>query len=82
MQEENKRVTSYLERLKQQAADQVNYGGEIVHKEAEMEIRDCPECGAGRACRHGLTACAYCGFVFMEVRLTTGIHIKQEDNSK
>ncbi|HVI44495.1 MAG TPA: hypothetical protein VM802_06485 [Chitinophaga sp.] len=80
-QEENKRTLTYLERLKQKAATQENYGGEVVKEDAKMKVRDCPECGAGRAYQHGLTACAYCGFVFMDVKLTDGVHIKKENNS-
>jgi rubredoxin len=80
-EEENKRTRNYLERLKQSALQQKNYGGEIKKEDASMDARDCPNCGAGRAFRHGLTSCAYCGFVFMEVKLTNGIHIKKENNS-
>jgi uncharacterized Zn finger protein (UPF0148 family) len=78
---EKKRTLSYLERLKQKAVSQENYGGEIKEEDAKMEVRDCPECGAGRAYRQGLTACAYCGFKFMTVKLTNGVHIKNENNS-
>lgn len=80
-EDENKRTLSYLEKLRQKALSQENYGGEVIKEDAKMEVRDCPECGAGRAFTDGLTACAYCGFVFMEVRLTNGIHIKKEHNS-
>jgi uncharacterized protein (DUF983 family) len=76
-----KRTLTYLERLKQKAITQENYGGEIKEEEAKMEVRDCPECGAGRAFLQGLTACAYCGFKFMSTRLTDGVHIKKENNS-
>lgn len=80
-QGEKKRTASFLEKLKHKAATQENYGGEIIKEEARMDVRDCPECGAGRAVQEGLTACAYCGFVFMDVTLTDGIHIKKENNS-
>jgi rubredoxin len=79
--EEKKRILSYLEKLKQKAQTQEHYGGEFKKEEAKMDVRDCPECGAGRAQQDGLTACAYCGFVFIEVKLTDGIHIKKENNS-
>lgn len=79
--EEKKRTQTYLERLKQMALEQENYGGEVKKEEAKMEVRNCPKCGAGRAFRDGLTACAYCGFTFMDVQLTDGVHIKKEHNS-
>jgi uncharacterized Zn finger protein (UPF0148 family) len=79
--EEKKPTLSYLERLRQNALNQQNYGGEIPIEGAKIEIRDCPNCGAGRAYHHGLTACAYCGFAFMDVKLTDGIHIKKDNNS-
>lgn len=80
-EEEKKRVFNFLEQLKQKVETQEHYGGEIKKEEAKMDIRDCPECGAGRAYRKGLTACAYCGFVFMDTKLTDGMHIKKENNS-
>lgn len=80
-QEENKRLSNYLEQLKHKAQTQENYGGEIKKEDAKMDSRDCPECGAGRALQKGLTACAYCGFVFMDVKLTDGVNIKKDNNS-
>lgn len=79
--EEKKRTLSYVEKLKQQAVNQQNYGGDIPREDARMDARDCPNCGAGRAFRHGLTNCAYCGFSFMDIKLTDGIHIKKNNNS-
>lgn len=79
--EEKKKTLSYLEKLKQKAINQQHYGGDVPQEEARMEARDCPNCGAGRAYRHGLTHCAYCGFSFMDIRLTDGIHIGKENNS-
>jgi uncharacterized Zn finger protein (UPF0148 family) len=79
--EEKKKTLSYLEKLKQQALTQQNYGGEVPDEAARMEARDCPSCGAGRAYRHGLTNCAYCGFSFMNIKLTDGIYIKKDNNS-
>ncbi|MBS0029057.1 hypothetical protein ACTJJ0_14000 [Chitinophaga sp. 22321] len=78
---EKKRALTYVEKLKEKALQQKNYGGEVKKEDAGMDARDCPNCGAGRAFRHGLTACAYCGFVFMEIKLTDGIHIKKGNNS-
>lgn len=79
--DEKKRTLSYVEKLKQQAVSQQNYGGDIPREDARMDARDCPSCGAGRAFRHGLTNCAYCGFSFMDIKLTDGIHIKKNNNS-
>lgn len=79
--EEKKRTLSYVEKLKQQAVNQRNYGGDIPREDARIDTRDCPNCGAGRAFRHGLTNCAYCGFSFMDIKLTDGIHIKKNNNS-
>lgn len=81
MAEEKKRIQAYLEQLKNKVETQENYGGEISNEEARMDIRDCPECGAGRAYHKGLTACAYCGFVFMDTKLTDGVNIRKENNS-
>ncbi|WP_448103795.1 hypothetical protein [Pedobacter panaciterrae] len=80
-EEEKKKTLTYVEKLKQQALSQTNYGGEIPDKAARMEMRDCPNCSAGRAYRDGLTNCAYCGFRFMDSKLTDGIHIKKDNNS-
>lgn len=78
---EIKNTRSYLDRLKQQSLLQENYGGEIRYEKAKMQVLDCPECGAGRAFSDGLTRCAYCGFKFMEVSLSDGIHIKKINNA-
>ncbi|WP_143305107.1 hypothetical protein [Chitinophaga vietnamensis] len=80
-QEQNKRISGYLEKLKQKAVSQEHYGGNVNPEEAKMDIRDCPKCGAGRAFHKGLTTCAYCGFSFMDVKLSDGVHIKKENNS-
>lgn len=80
-EEEKKRALTYLEKLKQQALNQQHYGGDVPDEAARMEVRDCPNCGAGRAYRHGLTHCAYCGFSFMDIKLTDGIHLKKDNNS-
>ena len=81
MEEENKPL-SFIEKMKLKAKQQKNYGGETEIFEAKLEVRDCPNCGAGRAMQDGVTHCAYCGFEFLNVKLTDGIHIKKEDNSR
>lgn len=77
-----KTTKSFLEKLKEKAKSQGNYGGDMEATDAGMQVRDCPNCGAGRAKQDGLTHCAYCGFAFMEGKLTDGVHVKKEDNSK
>ncbi|MCD9574582.1 hypothetical protein [Flavobacterium soyae] len=78
---EEKKVNSFLDRLKQKAQNQTNYGGEMEISDAKMNAKDCPNCGAGRAKQDGVTHCAYCGFEFITVKLTDGVYIKKEDNS-
>lgn len=78
---EEKKVNSFLDRLKEKARQQENYGGTGALEEPKIEVRDCPNCGAGRAKQEGITHCAYCGFEFISVKLTDGIFIKKEDNS-
>ncbi|KOP38431.1 hypothetical protein SAMN05444671_2557 [Flavobacterium sp. CF108] len=78
---EEKKVNSFLDRLKQKAQNQTNYGGEMEINDAKMNAKDCPNCGAGRAKQDGVTHCAYCGFEFITVKLTDGVYIKKEDNS-
>lgn len=80
--EENKKPLSLLERMKQKATQQKNYGGEYTEESAKMNSRVCTNCGAGRAEQDGLTHCAYCGFEFLAVKLTNGININKEDNSR
>jgi uncharacterized Zn finger protein (UPF0148 family) len=80
--EEKKSSLSFLEKLKQKANEQKAYGGEFIAKDAAIEAKTCPNCGAGRAKQDGITHCAYCGFEFITVTLTDGINIKKEDNSK
>jgi len=80
-EDEKKKTLTYLQKLRQKAMEQKNYGGEINKEEAKIEARDCPNCGAGRAYRDGLTNCAYCGFTFITTTLSDGIHIKKENNS-
>lgn len=78
---EEKKVNSFLDKLKQKAQNQTNYGGDTEINDAQMNVRDCPNCGAGRAKQDGVTHCAYCGFEFISVKLTDGVYIKKEDNS-
>ncbi|RZJ78638.1 MAG: hypothetical protein EOO47_13225 [Flavobacterium sp.] len=82
MEQDNKPTLSLIERMKQKAINQKNYGGEYVEEQAKINVRDCPNCGAGRAKQDGLTHCAYCDFEFLSVVLTDGINLKKEDNSK
>ena len=82
MEEEKKPVLSFLEKLKQKSASQKTYGGSFEPVEASMDLKDCPNCGAGRAKQDGLTHCGYCGFEFISGKLTDGIHLKKEDNSQ
>lgn len=77
-----KKVKSYLDKLKEKAAAQENYGGNFEHSEAKMDAVDCPNCGAGRAKQDGVTHCAYCGFEFIAVKLSDGVNIKSSDNSR
>ena len=82
MEEEKKTPLSFIQKMKQKAINQKSYGGNSVMEEAKIIVRDCPNCGAGRAKQEGLTHCAYCDFEFLSVRLTDGINIKKEHNSK
>lgn len=72
--------TSLVERLKQIALEQKREKMEV--KRAASVVLQCPQCGAGRAKQDGLTKCGYCGYEFMAAKLSDGIHIKTEDNSK
>lgn len=78
----DKTTVSFLERLKNKAQSQTMYGcADFKMEDAQMDVRDCPNCGAGRAQRDGLTHCAYCGFEFMSVTLDKGIHINNNKNN-
>jgi uncharacterized Zn finger protein (UPF0148 family) len=79
---ENKKALSLLERMKLKAMEQKSYGGEFTEEPAKLNARTCPNCGAGRAEQDGVTHCAYCGFEFLSVKLTDGINLKKDDNSK
>ena len=82
MEEDKKSTLSFIERMKQKTLNQKTYGGEYVEVESKMNIRICPNCGAGRAKQEGLTRCSYCNFEFLAGTLSDGITIKKEDNSK
>ncbi len=82
MDEAKKPTSSLIERMKQKAMEQKNYGGQYIEEQAKVNVRDCPNCGAGRAKQDGLTHCAYCNFEFLSVVLTNGINLKKENNSK
>jgi hypothetical protein len=77
-----KKVNSFLDKLKNRAITQKNYGGDYKKEEASMDATTCPNCGAGRTKQDGLTHCAYCSFEFISVQLTDGSNIKKEDNSQ
>mgnify|MGYP003424110455 FL=1 len=80
--EEQKKPLSLIEKMKQRAQQQKNYGGEYIEEAAKVNTRTCPNCGAGRAENGGLTHCAYCSFEFLSVELSDGNNIKKTDNSK
>ncbi|RZL69699.1 MAG: hypothetical protein EOO93_00815 [Pedobacter sp.] len=80
--EEKKKTLSILEKMKLKAMEQKPYGGEFLEEDAKVNARTCSNCGAGRAKQDGLTHCAYCGFEFLSVKLSDGINIKKEDNSR
>ncbi len=87
MEDENKssgNTMPFLERMKQRSQAQKKYGDDIFQPKdmAEIDTQDCPNCGAGRAKRDGVTHCAYCGYEFIQTTLDDGIYITKEDNSR
>lgn len=80
MSDSDNKTQSFLQRLKRKTTTQAYYGGKPPVEAPSMGAVDCPNCGAGRAQQDGLTHCAYCGYEFMSVTLTDGLHIKKEDN--
>ena len=44
--EENKKPLSLIEKMKQRAQQQKNYGGEYIEEAAKVNARTCPNCGA------------------------------------
>lgn len=81
MSDPNKAL-SFIEKMKLKAQSQQNYGGETAIKDASATTATCTNCGAGRAKQDGLTKCAYCGFEFIAVELTNGLHLTKQDNSQ
>lgn len=79
---EEKKTHSILGKLKSKAKTQQHYGGKFEDTPAKMSIKDCPNCGAGRAQQDGITHCAYCGFEFLSVKISDGINLRKEDNSR
>lgn len=77
-----KKPMSLIEMMKQKAKTQKMYGGKTEEKPASMTIKDCPNCGAARAQLDGITHCVYCGFEFIAVKISDGINLKKEDNSR
>jgi len=77
-----KKTLSFVEKMKLKAKNQQVYGGKSEDKSATLTIKDCPNCGAARAQQDGITHCAYCGFEFIAVKISDGIHLKKEDNSR
>ncbi len=43
--EENKKPLSLIEKMKQRAQQQKNYGGEYIEEAAKVNARTCPNCG-------------------------------------
>ncbi|MDO5608981.1 MAG: hypothetical protein Q4G08_11065 [Capnocytophaga sp.] len=78
MEEKPSKSLSFLQKLKEKQADKPTPQPET----ASMKATDCPNCGAGRAKQEGLTHCAYCGYEFIAVTLTDGIHLTKNDNSR
>ncbi len=79
---DKKKPLTLLEKMKQRAQSQKNYGGDFIDEKANVKSVCCPNCGAGRAKEDGLTHCAYCGHEFLSVDLSDGVTIKKSDNSK
>lgn len=80
MEENKSKPLSLIKRMKQKS--QRSTDEFVFDSAANMDARNCPNCGAGRGKDDGLTRCAYCGFEFLTVKLSDGINIKKEDNSR
>lgn len=78
---EGRKTNPFIERMKQRAVTQKNYGGTAKETTAQIEDAACLNCGAGRAKQDGLTLCAYCGHPFIQTTLSEGKYIKFADNS-
>ena len=70
-----------IEKLKLQAENQTNLGGNFLNNQSKLATINCPNCGAGRAKQDGVTKCAYCNHQFISTKLDDGIHLKITDNS-
>lgn len=79
---EEKKTNSYLQKLKEKAANSKTYLGDTKPDEPGMAAATCPNCGAGRAKQDGVTHCAYCDFEFISTQLGDGVFISKDDNSK
>lgn len=80
--EEQKEMSSFIEKLKQKTGSQQSYGGKADPRAAGMDVTDCPNCGARRARQDGITHCVYCGFEFLAIQLGNGLHLGENDNSQ
>jgi hypothetical protein len=47
-----------------------------------VKVTICPRCGAPRTKSTGLTRCAYCDYSFLDVTVTNGIFLTDQDNSR
>ncbi|MDR3346015.1 MAG: hypothetical protein LBS73_02465 [Campylobacteraceae bacterium] len=74
-------MAGFLDKMKSLSLAQKNYS-EPKNAAAKTDTTTCPNCGAGRIKKDGLTRCAYCGYTFIKADLSDGIYIAKEDNSK
>jgi hypothetical protein len=79
---EGKKANSFLQKLKEKTANNKTYLGDVKPDEPSLGAAVCPNCGAGRAKQDGVTHCAYCNFEFIGTKLSEGVFISKEDNSK
>lgn len=77
--QEQPRAVSLIQKMKQTLQNQKRAPQEQITP--TLSLLTCPNCGAGRAKRDGLTHCAYCNFEFIKPKITDGIHLKKTDNS-
>lgn len=82
MTDEKKPMLSFLNKIKKTATESKSYMGDMPTDEAGMAAATCPNCGAGRAKQDGVTHCAYCDFEFISVKITDGVFVNKDDNSK
>lgn len=81
-QDQSNNPRSFLDRMKKRAETQRMDHFDTPQVEADMTLSACLNCGAGRAKSDGLTACVYCGYEFLGVELSDGIHLSATDNSR